>query len=662
MENINFSQDNNTEKKANKKNIAPKEQKENKIADESEEKILSSAMEEIDIKDRIENEMIDNFKSSKDSQIINFLSNFRRTGELAMQKISSEIVSMFNSNGLMMKIRGKYVYNRSKQIIKKTENIEGYNDVEDFSSFLKTVGSDFWEDIYSSKYNDSVVSNTVEAMEKIVDFSPEMTDMVLATWPKILSKDFTIDSASKDNAQNIIGSFSSSLTKGLVRKNKLCIENKEEVFDIEDDFLALHCMEKNDIYDSAKEVFDNEVFKRLDSIIEKNPSLKNIPYGILNLIFKVALTKPEEILLNRRRQDFLYNIALNNLVLTKDTSFLEEVMPLFANSDYLNECPKKLKKEVNHNILRTWDYYWQTDNSRSIVLFSSFNKKEEKEEKELEKPFENNSLFLIKNKIIKNGKVSEEEISELGKIVKGSRSAVFLSWLIKEFPGGKSNEAALEKIIDNIFIGSDDKIFDNKSLPVLSSLLNIYNWPESLKRKIYQKNKLYLGELDNMFSPENNENSHCEWVKNDPILFEEVRKSFYKDSSVNNFRHYFFKVLDGEIEVGNLDDLIESYANRMRIDGHAIEILFIKYKIDKKYLSLFFNKTVDQNSALNDFVEAEECGRISHEDCIFLIENLIKYGEPLVALLALKYLNRENYFIKEDNNLDEEKETQLLIL
>lgn len=660
MENINFSQNNKIEKNIkSENNINSKEQKENKLTDELGEKILSSSIEEIDTRDRIENKMIDDFKDSKDSQILNFLSNFRRTGELAMQKISSEIVHLFNSNSLMMKIRGKYVYNRSKQITKKINNIEDYNDVEDFSNFLKTVGSDFWEDIRSDKYCDSVLTNSAQAIYKIADASPEMTDMVLATWPKILSRDLLSGSRSRGDSNSIIDFSSSSLSKILERENKLNLQDKEDIFDIEDDFLALFCMHKNDLYSSAKANFDNEVFKRLDSIIEKNPGLKNIPNKILRLIFDVALIRPDEILSNRRRQDFLYNLALNDAEITGHTDLLEEVMPLFVNSNYLNECPEGLRKKINSNILDYYNQCYATGNFRSIMLFLPFNEKEEEEMEKFKKDSGAYNLAIIKKEIIKNGKISEEEISNLGEIVEGRHSLVFLSWLIKEFPGGEGDENALGKIIDNIFVNSHDDVFDIKSLSAFSALLNKYNWPESLKRKIYQKNKLYTQELDTIFDTENKENSHYNWVENDPILLDEVRKNFYENSSSNNFRHYFFKVLDGEINVENLDDLINAHANRDSFNGFDIETLFIKYKIDKKYIPLFFDKIWDQDNILNSFVEADESGRITHEDSIFLIESLVKYGPSSSALMAFEYLDKKNHFVKENNDVDTEKRSEL---
>ncbi len=623
-----------------------------------------SSLENLNQKDReisenlenLENEVfssgvkkIESCANSVDNK--NSFSEIRKAGEKIVKNFSVEVVRLFKSNKLAIKLRNFYI---DRQAISIKREIQ-YNDSdkikeEDCQQFLKLLQSDFWGDVSDGKKDHfDPYWNGKNAINCIKEKFPDLSQEVLATWPKLFSKkNFSFH----DNAI-----WQQDLNTEMNKRIRGAQENDEKIDLSDNDFLALNLLklEKKSIGGMEGEDLANSVLDKLDSIIEKYPTIKNLPNEIFEVIIEAANGYPEKIMFNKKRQQFLFDIWFKFLG-KQDylRSSLLELAPIFM--DCFNNCSEDERSQIEKNIFQRWNNYSSKSSFRWLInVLPSAEKDIKNPEKYTKKAkaqiddIEYWTEFEFKQKTLKNGNSFEEKKDLLTKMTqrleKGD-NIVFLSYLIMNHPhkNQEINEEDLAEILDNMF-ENNKKSFDINNLKVLTILMNLYNWPDSLKQKVFSSNNVDRHYLKEIFS-ENQEKTF--WIKEEPLLYKQLELDFYKRAERNDLRHYFYDVLDGRIQSDNFDVLIKSYASEEKVfNSEEILDLFAKRQVDRAYLPLFIRR-IDPSTFSENLQVAVENGVITSQDRIDFLESLVSFGDAFRLTPIFKELSQKGLFENEN--------------
>ncbi len=622
-----------------------------------------SSLENLNQKDReisenlenLENEVfssgvkkIESCANSVDNK--NSFSEIRKAGEKIVKNFSVEVVRLFKSNKLAIKLRNFYIDKQAISIRKGLDNDSDKIKEEDCQQFLKLLQSDFWGDVSDGKKDHfDPYWNGKNAINCIKENFPDLSQEVLATWPKLFSKkNFSFH----DNAI-----WQQDLNTEMNKRIRGAQENDEKLDLSDNDFLALNLLklEKKSIGGMEGEDLANSVLDKLDSIIEKYPTIKNLPTEIFEVIIEAANGYPEKIMFNKKRQQFLFDIWFKFLG-KQDylRSSLLESAPIFM--DCFNNCSEDERSQIEKNIFQRWSDLGSKSSFRWLINVLPSAEKDiknpEKYTKKAKAQIDNIEYwteFEFKQKTLKNGNSFEEKKDLLTKMTqrleKGD-NIVFLSYLIMNHPhkNQEINEEDLAEILDNMF-ENNKKSFDIDNLKVLTILMNLYNWPDSLKQKVFSSNNVDRHYLKEIFS-ENQEKTF--WIKEEPLLYKQLELDFYKRAERNDLRHYFYDVLDGRIQSDNFDALIKSYANEEKVfNSEEILDLFAKRQVDRAYLPLFIRK-IDPSTFSENLQVAVENGVITSQDRIDFLESLVSFGNAFRLTPIFKELSQKGLFENEN--------------
>lgn len=142
-------------------------------------------------------------------------------------------------------------------------------------------------------------------------------------------------------------------------------------------------------------------------------------------------------------------------------------------------------------------------------------------------------------------------------------------------------------------------------------------------------------------------NSHEEWLSNN-VSKDFFEQAFYEKGDENDFRHLFYKVINGEQEITDKDRLIEKYfaRNSTYIDeGEFLNFFYMQKNLDKKYLGLVCSKVQfnGTDSIINAIKEASRTGDINQETYEQIFKDLSSHAPFNVAVEMFKWVIDQNY-------------------
>ncbi|HOZ53165.1 MAG TPA: hypothetical protein PK142_00625, partial [bacterium] len=516
--------------------------------------------------------------------------------------------------------------------------------------FLKLLQSDFWGD--TSDKDDAGFDpywKSKQAISAIREDFPDLSKEVVATWSKLFTK--------KNFPFHENSSWQEALDSEMHRRIREAQENEKKTDFSDDSFLAINFLkfQKNSIDAIEGKNLANSILEEFDSIIDKHPSIKNLPREVFNTIIDIAKEYPEKIMFDKKRQRFLFDIWFRYLNKENyNRASLLDLTPIFI--DCFSDCSENERLQIEKNIFNNWNNSYSNSSFRWLINILPSADKDKKDPEKYAKNVKTQiddieywTEFEFKQESLKSNNSFEEKKDLLLKMAQRSEKGdniVFLSYLIINYPhkDEEINEECLTEILDSLFQNSN-KSFNINNLKSLSILMNSYNWPDSLRQKVFASNNVDGYYLNQVFSENNEEAS---WIKEDSLLYRQLELDFYERAEDNNLRHYFYDVLDNKFQANNFDVLIKSYSNSCRLfNSEEILDLFVKRQVNKDYLPLFVKKVyVDVFS--RDLRTAVENNVITSRDRILFLESLISFGDVQGLSSIFEELSQEG--LLEDGN------------
>ncbi len=580
----------------------------------SENDISSDYSNRLDSQINLEEHITEELSKTEDGNLRESLFDVRKSGEKSLKMISSKIVEVFNSNKLVIKLRDIYVEKRSAKIYRELSVGNKLAKIDDYDSFLKLIKSDFWG---SSANAVDAVFRANSALDSIANRFPEKRKEILEIWIELFTRKTGCN----------FDSFNRQVQNIKDKEYNVIEGNDEKINYIKscDDFTALMCL--SNINFSSKDIdVPEETIKRLDSLISNHPNVKELPREAINQLFFACLKKPEEIMSDARRIDFLFNLWINEINVYSGQLVGSQIIPIF--SDRLKNCSKEETDKLLKILLKDWNRYTNIDDFNWLIellpLDKSHVKLINKQKNLLGGEDQSELLSLNRDKAI-NKNIGEREYGVLlaaAKSLRNHSEEIFLSNLIANYPDRSLgiNEAELEIIIDS-FLEVRKNRFDIDTLHCLTELMSRRYWPDSLKKKIYSANNIGSSTLNEIVT--DLDNNSFDWIRNNQLLISQLQIDFHKKAQNNDLRHYFYNVLDGKQHSDNLDDLIKSYGqSNVDFDFEEINNLFLNNRIDRKYIQYFIGKL---NS--NQILTGLDNELISQTDKNWFLESAVKYGQ-----------------------------------
>lgn len=587
--------------------------------------ISADYLNSLDFQMDIEDQIVEDFSKTPSNNLRESLLSLRKSGEESLKNISSKVVNIFNSNKLVVTLRDIYLEKRSSRIYKELSVQNKLAKAEDYDSFLRSIQSDFWG---SSTKAEGAFSKVTTALDSIINRFPEKTQEVMEIWPKLFNlgfNHFTYDDLFNDHI------FAIKYEKFGVPRNI-----KDEMEDTKscNDFVALAYL--SDKAWSSETI--DEIIKHFDSIILKYPNTKRLPSKFAKLIYQIYSKRPDEIMSDSRRMDFVFNLWINSSQdIFESSNVCRSMTPIFA--DRIRNCSDKETDELLGVLLKSWNRGHHSENIDGkwllelLPLNNDHIKLIEKQKNISIDP----ALSLNKDKFLGKN-IGEGEYKLLLEFADDSGrhdNAVFLSNLISNYPnqhlGVGENE--LENIL-NALLKNNKEILGIDLLHSLTELMSRHHWPDNLRKKIYSANSLN-GETLNRILNDSDDKSF-DWIRNNAILVGQLQLDFHKKAQENDLRHYFYSVLNGKLKSDNLDDLIKSYGKTGSFDFGEIKYLFLDNRIDRKYIKYFVNGIygIEYTSELNTAIP-------NQDDRIWFLESVTKYSKATEAIYALKKIIEE---------------------
>lgn len=596
--------------------------------------IRSDYLNDLNSQLNLEEQIVEEFSKTKNDSLRESLIDLRKTGEESLKNISSKLVEIFNSNKLVVKLRDIYIEKRSVKIYKELSVENKLAKAEDYDSFLKLVQSDFWG---SSSTHDAVFRANI-ALNSIATRFPEISNEVLEVWTGLFSRETSCDTELFGRKINEIKD-----------KEYNTLANNEagaEYIKSCDDFTALACL--SNLSFTSKDInVPEETIKRLDSLILRHPNVKELPNDIANQLFAVCRKNPEEIISDSRRIDFLFNLWINKIDDYPGTLNSITVIPVFASR--LQNCSQEETDKLVKLLLKKWDISYLANDFEWLIELLPLDKNHIKLIDKQKNLIGDEHLSLKKDKIIDKN-IDEKDYELLLTTAKSLRSGsavIFLSNLVVNYPNEHLgvNEGDVENILDAL-IGSRQEGFDVDTLHVLTELMSRRYWPDNLRKKVYSANSFSSDTLNKIIT--DLDNTSFDWIRNNQLLISQIQLDFHKKAQNNDLRHYFYNVLDGKQQSGNLDDLIKSYGRSdATFDFEEIRSLFLDNRIDKKYIQYFMPKIFN-----NDLLANLNNGLISQSDKTWFLESAIKYGQAEAATKILRELMLSGAVSSPEKRLD----------
>ena len=590
---------------------------------QQEKKIVAEFTTELDEQDRLENEVLEDYENNEAPVLIESLNQIKRAGEQFVKNTSEKLVTIFNNNKLVISLRDSYVARRSKNTVKEITNEKRITKADDYDSYLKLVQSEFWG---TSKNGAKAIKEVNEALEHIADNFPEKRDEVLNIWPKLFSYEKISDANSYNEPDKRI--FSNYLSKLLSDREAVVDKNFFE--NCSSDFLALKLLECE-----GGDNNDDEIIRRIDSIIENYPDFKVFPcYDVKKLILDFSYRNPEKIISNSARADFIFKIwkanILNDSTLIKEKTY---IIPIIA--ERIRNCDKnevsQIIEIINFNIRVSnisADFVWLVD----ILPL------EEGDIDKINFHWRHEDFCATKKKIIA-GESIENELAD--RILEDSHSLyptqekVFLTNLIINYPNdslGVSEKVVLQALKN---MKGQNRRLDVNQLESFSLLMKQHNWTDDLRNEVFDMHSISFMHINAIIAGNRSAPAY-KWLYNEPVLFKKLESEFIKKADKLDVRHYFYEVLDEKIHTENIDELLERYAKSNTDMGlEEFVNLFITKGIDRKHAKLFVS-----NMYHEDIAENIANYNLSDEDTKWVLETALKFGNVSGYIESLEPLLR----------------------
>ncbi|MFA5130863.1 MAG: hypothetical protein WC467_00380 [Patescibacteria group bacterium] len=592
---------------------------------ELENDISSGYLNDLNSQINLEEHVIEEFSKTKDDKLRESLRDLRRLGEESLKTLSSKIVEIFNSSKLVVKLRDIYIEKRSISIHKELSVENKLPKVDDYDSFLKLIQSDFWG---SSANAADATFRANTALYSIAKRFPEKRKDILEIWPELFSREISCNTDLFDRQIRDIKENEYNVISG----------NDEKINYIKscDDFTALTCLLNLNF--SSKDIdVSEETIKRLDSLISNHPNVKELPGGITDQLFNACTEKPEEIMSDARRTDFLFNLWINKISIYSNKLTSSSIIPIFA--ERLQTCSKEETDKLLKMLLRNWNNSYDSGDFNLLIEFLPLDKSHVKliNKKKNLVDGENSDKLLSLNRDKVLGKNIEKREYEVlltaAESLRGGNEVIFLSNLIANYPDKVLgiNETELENILD-VLLKYRQERFDIDTLHCLTELMSRCYWPDNLKKKVYGANSISANTLNKIVT--GLDDPTFDWLRNNQLLFSQLQIDFHKKAQNNDLRHYFYNVLDGKQQSDNLGDLIKSYGRSgAGFDFEELRALFLENRIDKKYIQYFIDQIGNEQilTGLNSEL-------INSVDKTWFLESALKYGKANNATEILRML------------------------
>ena len=604
--------------------ISPEEKKllESRLADS-----FSSNLEaQIDLEDQISEE----FAKTGSLNLQESWRQLRRSGEEALKKMSSEIVTLFNSNKLTVRLRDTYLEKRALKTYKELAVKDRLAEAEDYDSFLRSLRSDFWG---TSKKGESAITCASSALEAFATRFPEKAEEVLDIWPELLRKN-GLNSRCVDGFQNSINSLVEIKSAELNGSENLLDSFKAKLADV-NDFVALGLLKKYRGKSTELGAFSvGEIERRFDSILARLSGARDVPSDIKNLALDFFTTHPDKLMVDSRRVELMFNLWLGDLQANKLDYRFKNFFPMLVGR--IQTCSLAESKEILRSLSYHWSRNYISQDFNWVLDVLPLDKKDydkflKSKSSQGEGLIDQHILNLKKDKL--NGQpLSDDHFYDLKESMShaSSSNGIFcLSSLIANYPDNTSglDEAKLGEIIETI-AKPGSLIEDN--LRSLLILMHRRNWPDALRAKIFVAHNIHASRIKNIL--EKPEDPEYNWIFAEPDLLNQLHLSFHKYAELNDLRHHFYAVLEGRRQSHNLDDLITAYSrNSQSFDFEEIRNLFLNDKIDRSYISLFIGKI-----RINDLIQGLDNNLLSPADRDWLLDEAIKHGPAVDLVKALE--------------------------
>lgn len=137
-----------------------------------------------------------------------------------------------------------------------------------------------------------------------------------------------------------------------------------------------------------------------------------------------------------------------------------------------------------------------------------------------------------------------------------------------------------------------------------------------------------------------------EWLRGNADIAPLLEIAFYEKGDMNEFRHFFFDVIDGKRESIDKDLLIKKYAKRIYgfEPEEYVDLFLTRKKIPNEYASLFIQK-ISHNCGedlLSQTNDALRLGQISEDDHKTMLFDLVENGHHNFAGTFLEVLLGKN--------------------
>ncbi|MDD4083486.1 MAG: hypothetical protein PHD05_08910, partial [Sphaerochaetaceae bacterium] len=121
---------------------------------------------------------------------------------------------------------------------------------------------------------------------------------------------------------------------------------------------------------------------------------------------------------------------------------------------------------------------------------------------------------------------------------------------------------------------------------------------------------------------------------------------------MNDFRHLFFQVIEGEKEVLNKEELILAYADKIYDikSEEFIDLFLIRKKLDPKYVGAFIKKISadDRQAFFEQLGEKLRLEQITPEEHIWATKEVVKNGKYNMADDAITMCLENNDLTQEE--------------
>lgn len=573
-----------------------------------EKEIGSNYQRDLDSQLNLEEQLIEEFSRDHNQNWRETLLGLRKAGEETLRKLSAVAVETFNSNKLIVRLRDEYVSRRSAQVYKELSVNNSLAQADDYDSFLRLVASDFWG---TSSRQEEALFHANSALGVIIGRFPEKTDDVLAVWPKLLSRPDQYN-----NSARKFSDFIDSLIKEVEYNNAERSQNLEKFRRSDNDFIAAGALVKSDNGDPEVQ---KEALARIDSIISNFPRLRAFPSQVRNLCLDFFSERPEELLNDSRRLDFVFRVFQEEIENSSDVTIkLVNFLPFIA--ERVKNCSQEEAQGLKVALKEKWSYGREAYNWLLPLL-----PLKSREQKLFEEGYSKDSAAVImKRAELSKRPLLEEEVELLVDAVRKSRSLNKMGLLsvlsAKGFGnGGLFSAEAANRLISSMELENLSYGFSLTQLHSLSLMMERASWPEEMKEKIFSHSGLDRSELNDIFS---GTGEKYDWIKREPLLSAKLEAEFHKRGAINDLRHYFYEVLDGQKTTNDLDRLIKSYGeSQSHFDLEEIKNLFFVQRLDTKYIEYF----IDRLPTL-DLMQGIDSQVLSPQESAWLLEMSVKHG------------------------------------